>query len=161
MDNIKCPVCGKVGIPDYHNSDVVCPQCGSDLSIYRIIDQIPTEPKKNIWKLISAVAFIAAVVLGVMLLKPTPPTPIADITNSPEYIQLQDSIRVLNSNIEDLRNNAKSLLQSYTYIVRKGDCFWTISKRVYGTGSRYKEIADINGKNTNDVLHTGDTLIIK
>ncbi|MDE6246633.1 MAG: hypothetical protein K2M41_02170 [Muribaculaceae bacterium] len=36
-----CPVCGKAGIPNYHSHDVVCPQCNSDLSVFRQIDQLP------------------------------------------------------------------------------------------------------------------------
>lgn len=159
MDNTKCPVCGKVGIPDYHKSDVVCPQCGTDLSIYRVIDQIPTEVKNNIWKPIATVAIIAAAVLGTMLLIPKN-QPKVDIKTFPEYVQLQDSIGKLNSQISELANKSVQN-NSYQYIVRSGDCFWTISKRVYGTGTRYKEIADYNGMTINDPLHTGDKLKIK
>lgn len=160
MDNTKCPVCGKVGIPDFHNSDVVCPQCGTDLSIYRVIDQIPTEPQKNIWKPISAVAIIAVAVLGIMLMIPTE-KPVVDVTSTPEHVQLQDSIGRLNSQISELANRPVSVSSSYKYVVRKGDCFWTISKRVYGTGTRCNEIAEYNGMSLNDALHTGDTLKIK
>ena len=42
MAEIKCPVCGKVGIPDYHVQDTICPQCGSDLSIYKLAHDIET-----------------------------------------------------------------------------------------------------------------------
>jgi hypothetical protein len=159
MDNIKCPVCGKAGIPDYHNSDVVCPQCGTDLSIYRVIDQIPTEAKNTIWKPISAVAIIAAAVLGTILLIPKN-LPKVDIKTIPEYVQLQDSIGRLNSKISELANRPVQK-NFYLYIVKKGDCFWTISKRVYGTATRYKEIADYNGMTINAPLHTGDTLKIE
>ena len=38
--NTVCPVCGKSHIPNYRNQDVVCPQCGSDLSVFRQIDQL-------------------------------------------------------------------------------------------------------------------------
>ncbi|MBD5283788.1 MAG: N-6 DNA methylase [Bacteroides sp.] len=38
-----CPVCGKAGIPNYHSHDVVCPQCNSDLSVFRQIDQLPDD----------------------------------------------------------------------------------------------------------------------
>lgn len=67
-ENTKCPVCGKTGIDDYLNNDVKCPCCGSDLNIYRVIEQIPEEGHKtNIWKPISVVAILAATGLGVML----------------------------------------------------------------------------------------------
>ncbi len=38
-----CPVCGKTDIPYYHSHDVVCPQCNSDLSVFRQIDQLPDD----------------------------------------------------------------------------------------------------------------------
>lgn len=38
-----CPVCGKAGIPNYHSHDVVCPQCNSDLSVFRQIYQLPDD----------------------------------------------------------------------------------------------------------------------
>ena len=31
-----------------------------------------------------------------------------------------------------------------TYTVQKGDCLWNISKKFYGTGTKYKEIASAN-----------------
>lgn len=159
MDKIKCPVCGKVGIPNYHNSDVVCPQCGSDLSIYRVIDQIPTENKNNICKPISAVAIVAAAVLGVMLLIPNEP-PEVDIKTTSEYVQLLDSIGKLNSKISAL-SDRPSPAASNLYVVRKGDSFWAISKRLYGTGTRCNEIAEYNSMTINDTLNAGDTLKIK
>lgn len=38
-----CPVCGKQHIPNYKESDVVCPQCNTDLSVFRQIDQLSDE----------------------------------------------------------------------------------------------------------------------
>ncbi len=40
---VVCPVCGKAGIPNYHTHDVVCPQCNSDLSVFRQIAELPEE----------------------------------------------------------------------------------------------------------------------
>lgn len=41
--NTICPVCGKRHIPNYKNQDVVCPQCGTDLNVFRQIDQLSDE----------------------------------------------------------------------------------------------------------------------
>lgn len=71
MENHKCPVCRKPDIPNYHEEDVVCPQCKSDLSIYRVIDQIPSSSGKNIWKPMSAVAILAAADMGFPLVTET------------------------------------------------------------------------------------------
>ena len=95
-----------------------------------------------------------------MLMIPTE-KPVVDVTSTPEYVQLQDSIGRLNSQISELANRPVSVSSSYKYVVRKGDCFWTISKRVYGNGTRCNEIAEYNGMSLNDALHTGDTLKIK
>ena len=38
-----CPVCGKTHIPNYKKADVVCPQCNTDLSVFRQIDQLSEE----------------------------------------------------------------------------------------------------------------------
>ena len=51
-EQITCPVCGKVGIPDYHKDEVVCPCCGTNLSIYKMLadsqsDHTPKEKNKN------------------------------------------------------------------------------------------------------------------
>ena len=39
-DLIKCPIRGKNGIPDFHKEDVVCPCCGSDLSVYHRLSDL-------------------------------------------------------------------------------------------------------------------------
>ena len=38
-----CPVCGKPHIPNYKEQDVICPQCNTDLSVFRQIDQLSDE----------------------------------------------------------------------------------------------------------------------
>lgn len=32
-----------------------------------------------------------------------------------------------------------------TYTVKRGDCLWNIAKRYLGSGTRWTELADING----------------
>lgn len=45
---VTCPVCGKEGIPNYHGEDVVCPQCNTDLSVFRQIDQLSPEESREL-----------------------------------------------------------------------------------------------------------------
>jgi len=133
-NDIKCPVCGKTDIPDYHEEDIKCPCCGSDLSIYRIIDQIPEEEKKkNVWKPISAVAILAAAVLGVLLILQKTPKP-AGHSNPQEaaLFQLEDSISKLNKQIEDKPNGYTPLhLKAFLHckkrrflLVNKSEDLW-------------------------------------
>ena len=164
-DEIKCPVCGKVGIPDYHAEDTVCPQCGSDLSIFRVIDQIPQGDvkKRNVWMPIAAVAILTTAVLGGIMLFQDNNVPVVEDRSS-EIACLQDSIKTLNAQIENTKTTTpdKSIQsEGFKYVVRKGDSFWSISKRFYHTGTRYEEVAAANGLDSNSKLNVGDTIIIK
>lgn len=161
-DEIKCPVCGKVGIPDYHNEDTVCPQCGSDLSIFRVIDQIPepVEKKKNVWMPIAAAAIMVAAVCGGILLFQTPKV-VQDKTQNKQIAMLQDSIGRLNAKLEVVAQVPTTQSNEFKYVVRKGDSFWSISKRFYHTGTRYEEVAAANGLDSKSKLTVGDTIIVK
>jgi len=164
MENdIKCPVCGKTGIPDYHEEDIKCPCCGSDLSIYRVIDQIPEEgKKKNVWKPISAVAILAAAVFGGLFLVQKTSGP-AEPTNQQgtTLVQLEDSNSKLNRKIETNSTSTSSTIKGFPYVVRKGDSYWSISRKIYGTGTKAEEIAQSNQRTLDMTLEPGDTLIIQ
>ena len=164
-DETKCPVCGKVGIPDYHAEDTVCPQCGSDLSIFRVIDQIPQGEvkKRNVWMPIAAVAILTTAVLGGIMLFQDSNVPVLEDRSS-EIARLQDSIKTLKAHIETtkaLTPDTLSQSEGFKYVVRKGDSFWSISKRFYNTGTRCEEVAIANGLDSNSTLNVGDTIIIK
>ena len=155
----KCPVCGKNDIPDFLSEDVKCPCCGSDLSIYRVIEQIPENGHKtNIWKPISVVAILAATGLGVMLYtqKPSVPTSLNE-----ELAQLKDSVEVLNTQLTQSKDVSVQPSSNYKYAVLRGDSYWSISKKFYGTGTRAEEIAQQNDRTLDTPLIVGDTLIIK
>lgn len=164
-DEIKCPVCGKVGIPDYHAEDTLCPQCGSDLSIFRVIDQIPQGEvkKRNVWMPIAAVAILTTAVLGGIMLFQDSKVPVVEDRTS-EIACLQDSIKTLKAQIETTTASTPvtpSQSEGFKYVVNKGDSFWSISKRFYHTGTRYEEVAAANGLDSNSKLNVGDTIIIK
>lgn len=161
-DETKCPVCGKVGIPDYHNEDTVCSQCGSDLSIFRVIDQIPqpVEKKKNVWMPIAAAAILVAAVCGGILLFRAPKV-VQEESQNEHIAMLQDSIGRLNAKLEVVAQAPLTQSNEFKYVVRKGDSFWSISKRFYNTGTRYEEIAAANGLDCRSMLTIGDTIIVK
>lgn len=46
------------------------------------------------------------------------------------------------------------------YTVVKGDTLWAISKRFYGNGNRYPEIAKANNIKNPDIIHVGQKLLI-
>lgn len=164
-EEYQCPVCGKVGIPDYLSQDTTCPCCGSDLSIFRVIDQLPqtARNRRNIWKPIAAVAIVAAVVMGSFLTFQNRGTSInnQERENISKVESLQDSISILNAKLDSAVALNTTQNNGIQYVVKKGDSFWSISRRIYGTGTRYEEIATANGLDINSPLHQGDTIIVK
>lgn len=165
-DEIKCPVCGKVGIPDYHAENIVCPQCGSDLSIFRVIDKIPHgyNKKRNARMFLStAVAILTTVVLGSIILFQNRRVPAVGDWSS-EIACLQDSVKTLKTQLGSTTcsiPDTPSQSEGFKYVVGKGDSFWSISRRFYHTGTLYNEVAAANGLNSKSKLNIGDTIIIK
>lgn len=47
-----------------------------------------------------------------------------------------------------------------TYTVKEGDSLWGICKRVYGDGSRYSDIAQLNGIDNPNVLQIGQVITL-
>ena len=47
-----------------------------------------------------------------------------------------------------------------TYTVKAGDSWWKIAEEQLGDGTRYKELAEYNGKTAASVIHPGDVLKI-
>ena len=166
-EQIKCPVCGKGDIPDYHKEDVICPCCGTDLSIYRLLADSQdhsgrSQENSKIWKIATAVS--AAIAIASIVLLCVPKFQGGDTTLSNDTTVLKDSIsRVLseldmaNKEIADLKEQLSSKVLNNVYIVKRNDSPCKISRKLFGTESRYKEIEAIITK----PLQPGDTLYIK
>lgn len=170
-EQIKCPVCGKAGIPDYHKEDVVCSCCGTDLSIYKLLSDsqeksTPNNKNSEIWKIAtaaSAAIAITVIVVSCILRQ-------IDISNAPSELEkentlLRDSVATLASKLEEASEEIVSLEKQIgktpsseiIYIVKKNDSPCKISRKLYGTESRYREIEAIITK----PLQPGDTLKLK
>jgi hypothetical protein len=156
-EEIKCPVCGKVGIPDYLSEDTTCPCCGTDLSIFRVIDQIPqvAPRKRSLLSSVAIVAVLVAMVMGGILWSQRSVVPLEDKISG-----LEDSIASLNTELANLQRPLPPL-NGFKYVIRKGDSFWAVSNRFYGTGTKCKELAEANGLAVDSKLNVGDTIIIK
>ena len=159
-----CPICGKP-IPDYLNQDVICPACNTDLSIYRTIDSIPEKTLWRGWLYIAIVALVATIAITTTLF-------VSSATHKAQVRQLEAMNTALDDENTRLVADFTSLLttekelekqlqQGFPYIIRKGDCLWLISKRLYGTGEQMQQIAEDNGITLDTPLNIGDTLFIK
>ena len=166
---IKSPVSGKAGIPDYHNEEVVCPCCVSDLSIYKMLSDSqetvkPQETNNKNWKLATAASAAIAILALIFVFLPKK----QEVIDNPELINkvelLGDSINSLTKQLNLAKQEIAKLKKAKSidtsgniYIVKKNDSPCKISRKLYGTESRYKEIEALITK----PLQPGDTLKLK
>lgn len=172
---IQCPICGKNGIPDFHKEDVVCPCCGSDLSVYHNLSdlsELGTDNSRSVRKskylLPLVVGLISVIVVGCILIQKGSMSTTAENEQIVELRKqntlLNDSILSLNKKIAvyhssfQQQTNTKTFEKTRIYVVKRGDSFCKISKQLYGTEVRYIEIVKLNNLNANTVLHKGDSL---
>ena len=70
---------------------------------------------------------------------------------------LNDSIVKLNKKIESLRPDTMCIKDNI-YVVKKGDSFCKISKKILGSEKYYFRIAELNKLQETSILYVGDTL---
>lgn len=102
VDSTQCPVCGRKGIDDYHHSDVRCPDCGSDLKVFRILDSIEedSKSKSTVWKPVAIMAGLAALLFAILFFtKGSSPT-----ADKERFSLLEDSIASLNEKLNAMQN---------------------------------------------------------
>ena len=153
MDASKCPICGNPGIPNYLEQEVRCPHCGSDLSVYKAINEVAqrkNEPAKGIKKykvLAIVLPLILALIVGVCFY----------LYGSRSQNELRSEIASKNSSITQLEDSIKYLstqLQSqessvpieegshyFEYTVLYKDSPWGIVNKFYGRRSDWSEIS--------------------
>lgn len=100
VDSTKCPVCGRKDIPDYHRGDVTCPECGSNLRLYRILDSIEhdSKAKSTVWKPVALLSLLAALLFALLYFTKGS-APAAD---AQRIAQLEDSIASLNERMSGM-----------------------------------------------------------
>ncbi|MCI8336501.1 MAG: LysM peptidoglycan-binding domain-containing protein [Peptococcaceae bacterium] len=64
--------------------------------------------------------------------------------------------------IEETKRDANSAPQTKTYTVKKGDCLWTIAKKYYNDGAKYKDIYEANKDKLKspNLIYPGQELIL-
>lgn len=165
-DSIKCPICGKNGIPDFHKEDVVCPCCGSDLSVYHNLHEIhgkdTVDNKRYKYPILVFVTLLVFAVVYILVDFQKDQLNKKQIVELEEQTSLlQDSIVCLNKTItiySEQQTVIHSNDETKIYIVKKGDSFCKISKTLYGTEARYIEIVKLNNLNVETILHKGDSI---
>lgn len=176
MSTSKCPVCGNPGVPDYLNSDVVCPHCGSDLSIYRIISDTSKGGAASaghirLYKLLSILLPVFVIVAGILLFFRYSGK--QEKAYNAQIAEKDLMISALNEKISLLEASAESQISSVSntidYVVVKNDGPWGIVNKVFGARKDwvkvYTQIAKDNEiwnseTNTWGLIHPGQILKI-
>lgn len=156
----KCPVCGRTGIPDYLNENVVCPNCNSDLGVYRTLHALAegnngsNAPARR-YKVLSIVLSILTVLLiGALVFfnsgKNTKKLEQNLADANAVVVELRDSISSLKSQIESSKAiDLPSASQYIEYTVMPNDSPWKIVRKFYGNRQDWenisKKIAEANG----------------
>ncbi|WP_247233752.1 LysM peptidoglycan-binding domain-containing protein [Telluribacter sp. SYSU D00476] len=161
--NHNCPVCNKAGLPDYTKSEVVCPQCNSDLKAFLLLNSISTPIKGRFGTYaLVGVSLLAILFLGLFIESNIDRKEIL-ATN----IILIDSISTLTSNKVNLEKPKEELHEieskeaTVKYVVKKGDYPYKIAQFFYGDGNRYKQIEAENKLEQPYTLKVGQILLIK
>lgn len=143
----QCPICGKAGIPDYLKEDVICPNCNSDLSVYRALhlaaggNDISGCGVRKYKRLAIVLPIVAVLLVGVIGL----------IYLNTEKRNLQQQLNEANAVIANLKTAQVSVdtvqpnsesAQSYTeYVILHNDSPWNIVRKFYGNRSDWWDIA--------------------
>ena len=107
--HFTCPVCGK-DIENFADvNDPKCPNCGSELKIYQLLDDLREEQvaKRNIWKPIAIIAIVAAVLFALLSASGG-----GKAAENKMVAQLRDSIKSLQENVNDLQRQLNPSLKA-------------------------------------------------
>ena len=161
--NYNCPICNKAGLPDYTKSNVVCPQCNSDLKAFLLLRSVLNHRKYRMYTYsIVGISFLSVVLMGFFL------------NSNSDRNELIRKNEVLNEKISKLQSEiflAKEEIEAQSiadnqdiyinYVVRKGDYPYKIAQFFYNDGRKYKQIESDNNLEQPYVLRVGQVLTIK
>lgn len=160
----NCPICNKAGLPDYTKSNVVCPQCNSNLKAFSLLNSISRPQNSKTGKyLILSISILSITFLGLFL------------KSNSERKELYTKNMILNDRIakiqsakiaegkEETTTYLISAKQDITvkYIVKKGDYPYKIAQFFYNDGNKYKLIEAENNLVQPYTLSVGQVLNIK
>jgi len=176
---MNCPIDDKVGIEDYTQKPVVCPQCDSDLTPYYLLHKIREETekkdgnlklldstidsiakKKKVYKSLFLVSSLFAICsIGSYCYSLSENKKIIAV-NAKTVLGLQDSInRIYHTAEEPKKANSESEIK-IPYLVKKGDNPSKIAGFFYNDWRKYKKIEEDNNLHQPYTLKIGQPLII-
>ena len=161
--NHNCPICNKAGLPNYTKSEVVCPQCNSDLKAFLLLDSISKPQKFKIGTyVIIGVSVLSIVFLGLFLKSNSDRKKLITANHSlnDSIVQMQSAV-VITQEETKLQPITEKQDVTIQYIVKKGDYPYKIAQFFYNDGSKYKQIETDNNLKQPYTLKVGQVLTIK
>lgn len=159
----NCPICNKAGLPDYTKSNVVCPQCNSDLKAFVLLNSISKPNKSKIRTyLIIGISLLSIVFLGLFLKSNSDKKELIAknviLNDSISKIQIADVVKETKEEVQPIAEKQEATIK---YVVKKGDYPYNIAQFFYNDGSKYKQIEADNNLVKPYTLKVGQVLSIK
>lgn len=161
--NHNCPICNKAGLPDYTKSEVVCPQCNSDLKAFMLLNSISKLNKSKIGiYLIIGVSLLSIAFLGLFLKSNSDKKELIAknviLNDSISKIQIVGVVKETAAEVQPIAEKQEATIK---YVVKKGDYPYKIAQFFYNDGSKYKQIEIDNNLEKPYTLKVGQILTIK
>ncbi len=147
----------------YAPSDVY-PRGAISVRNFRVLEEIPIEPAEPV------VEPTEPEIVGTPYMEPEPylePEPVMEVVSEPE-VSLDDEQHpgvydgpIVADDNDDEESLVEPAFEDYQkYVVQPGDSLGKISGKIFGTSTRWKEIAELNTINNPRALRVGMTLKI-
>jgi cell division protein FtsB len=169
---MKCPVCSASGIPD---DALQCPQCLSDLEAFHLTNEIEkSNRRKSVGVILASVLFLVILFIWIFTFfidsgDVKDPEKTIDsnemITLKAENDKLTADFNALKSENSQLKERLKALAvekasRQKDYKILYGETLYSISRKVYGNGFKYVDLAKDNKIEDPNQIKAGETLVI-
>ena len=168
---MECPVCNTQQVSDDLKS---CPQCQSDLEALHLVDKIERTSRSRLTLGIIASSLFVIVIAAWLI---TTGFSNSKINNKPAITDTQaaalradlEKLKQLNQSLSEenrhlnnqlINQQAEKENRKKVYVVQAGETLFTISRKVYGNGYKYMDLAKVNNISNPEQLMTGQKLII-
>lgn len=152
MVEFKCPICGKVGLEDYLNKEIICPACNSDLGVFKLLNQKIQNRKGYSYLIVVGLFCVVALLFVMFSFNKSQKELKAKINeNEKTIVLLKDSI----NNIKKAQSPVITSKEENYYTVKKGDSFCLISSKLFGTEIYAIEIAELNNLEIKNIIQPG------
>jgi len=169
---MKCPVCSASGIPD---DAYQCPQCLSDLEAIHLTNEIEkSNRRKSVGVILASALFLVILFVWIFTFfidKGEVKDPVKTVDSGEvsklkaENDQLAADFNALKSENAQLKERLKILADEKAsrkkdYKILYGETLYSISRKVYGNGFKYVDLAKDNKIEDPNKISAGETLVI-